>query len=337
MSSTNNSNIEEQLDFIEQSGLISDVEQLGEQGQRFHIHPDIGHGSLDLHHFKDMTLGRASCRFNRSMSIKHSDALHLYGFHIMLKGRVEYSFFHEDKKYEVEFKSPEIWIRKGNPKNLISQSCIEQTQEDLFVNFQEEFIQRLLEASQNEGQTGSDNLLHKLLQADEPFWLNLPLNSPHIIELALQLHRLPSSGSTLDLIALKGAALSLASQVLTLPYEQIEPKPVSVHEPSVKAKALLDRAVDTNLSIHALARTVGSNECDLKREFKKLTGKTINQYIRQKRMEAALKLLQQGESDLSGLSSKLGYSSKDYFVKVFRDYYAQHPKECISFNKLNNY
>lgn len=150
------------------------------------------------------------------------------------------------------------------------------------------------------------------------------------MELAWQLYRLPSTGSALELIALQGAALSLASQVLTLPYKQEIRANNSVHAPSVKAKALLDKAIDTNLSIHELARCVGSNEFDLKRGFKHLTGKTINQYLRQKRMDKALILLKKGEADLSSLADKLGYNSKDYFVRVFRNHYAEHPKNFLS-------
>ena len=61
--------------------------------------------------------------------------------------------------------------------------------------------------------------------------------------------------------------------------------------------------------------------------FKSETGKTLNQYLTEYRMERAKHLLSDPRYKISSISSRVGYSDGNYFGKCFKKYTGFSPSE----------
>lgn len=67
-----------------------------------------------------------------------------------------------------------------------------------------------------------------------------------------------------------------------------------------------------------LAEEAGINENYLSRLFKKETGKSVGQYITQKKIETAKNMMEYSEYTPAEIANILAFPSQSYFVKVFR-------------------
>jgi AraC-like DNA-binding protein len=78
-------------------------------------------------------------------------------------------------------------------------------------------------------------------------------------------------------------------------------------------------------SLVELSRTIGLNDNKLKIGFKELYGTTVFGYLREKRLEKAFLLLQQGDLNVNETSLTVGYSNPSYFTEAFRNKYGVNP------------
>ncbi|GAA4455215.1 AraC family transcriptional regulator [Rurimicrobium arvi] len=92
------------------------------------------------------------------------------------------------------------------------------------------------------------------------------------------------------------------------------------------AREILEREFDQMLSIKELSRRVAINECYLKKGFKAMFGKTINEYQQHLRIEEAKRLLQKEGLNVSSVAGILGYSSISHFSTAFKK--ATNMKPC---------
>ncbi len=79
------------------------------------------------------------------------------------------------------------------------------------------------------------------------------------------------------------------------------------------------------LSLDIISKEVGISPSHLSRSFKKETGATIVEYIRDWRCEEAKDLLRTTTLSVQDISSYVGYSDNNYFSKVFKDKYHMTP------------
>lgn len=86
--------------------------------------------------------------------------------------------------------------------------------------------------------------------------------------------------------------------------------------------------IDTNYMnsprISEIANSVNLNRKYLARIFKKRTGKTMQGYIIERKMEEAEKLLKQGYN-VNEVASLVGYSDQSTFSRAFKDYFGSSP------------
>jgi AraC-like DNA-binding protein len=94
----------------------------------------------------------------------------------------------------------------------------------------------------------------------------------------------------------------------------------------LQAREILEGAFDQMLSIKELARRVAINECYLKKGFKAMFGKTINEFQQQLRISKAKNLLQIDGLTVSEVANTLGYSSISHFSTAFKK--ATNMKPC---------
>jgi AraC-like DNA-binding protein len=104
----------------------------------------------------------------------------------------------------------------------------------------------------------------------------------------------------------------------------------SEREKIYDARTIMEQTLDQPLSIKELSRKVAMNECYLKKGFKTLTGKTINEYQQELRITEARKLLQQQGQTVSEVASLLGYSSISHFSTAFKKATGLKPCELLA-------
>ena len=84
-----------------------------------------------------------------------------------------------------------------------------------------------------------------------------------------------------------------------------------------------------NFSTADLTKKLGYSRSQIYRKLKKLTGKSPNIFIRDIKLQKALKLLHNREGNISEIATKTGFNSPTYFSKCFKDKYGILPSKYI--------
>ncbi len=84
---------------------------------------------------------------------------------------------------------------------------------------------------------------------------------------------------------------------------------------------------DNDFNVDAFAQKMNITRGQLFKKTKALVGLSPSQIIKQHRLEAAKKLLEQGELTVSEAAYSCGFSTPEYFSTVFKDFYKIRPKE----------
>lgn len=83
------------------------------------------------------------------------------------------------------------------------------------------------------------------------------------------------------------------------------------------ALSILNNSIGESVTIPALSRRVGMNECYLKKGFKELYGKTIFMHLQELRMQRAKVLLKE-EKSVTEVASEVGYATISSFSSAFK-------------------
>ncbi|RME96661.1 MAG: AraC family transcriptional regulator [Verrucomicrobia bacterium] len=86
-----------------------------------------------------------------------------------------------------------------------------------------------------------------------------------------------------------------------------------------RVKQLLEANLAEPPSLQEIARQVGCSAFHLSRTFSRQTGLTIPQYLRQKRMEAAARMLAAGTHNVTEAAMAVGYNSLSHFSVAFHE------------------
>ncbi len=160
----------------------------------------------------------------------------------------------------------------------------------------------------------SHALLQQLQQIAD---LNGLLRSLHYSELAIQLLR-----RAIEHVSIPFAVCAVPA-CRFLAYE-------SEREKIIDARKILEQSFDQLISIKDLSRKVAMNECYLKKGFKTLTGKTINEFQQEQRIGRAKEMLQERGQTVSEVANSLGYSSISHFSTAFKKATGMKPCELLN-------
>ena len=100
-----------------------------------------------------------------------------------------------------------------------------------------------------------------------------------------------------------------------------------------EVKSILEAVahIETNLehlgSIKEIAQKVGLNANKIQDGFKSMYGQTVNEYIQKTRLEVAKNLLLKTNYPIQEVMEKVGWNSKSYFSKIFKDTYQRSPSD----------
>ncbi len=85
-----------------------------------------------------------------------------------------------------------------------------------------------------------------------------------------------------------------------------------------KAIQIISDEMDAPLLLSEVAERVNMSRSYFSACFKKVTGKSFNQYVRDKRIRIAQEYLEETEYTVMEIALKCGYEDEKYFGKVFR-------------------
>ena len=102
----------------------------------------------------------------------------------------------------------------------------------------------------------------------------------------------------------------------------------SAYSPAVqRAVLVIDSDLSADLSLHSLADALKLSEGYLCAIFKKETGKTVTEYIRERRMKHACHLLASTGLQVQSIALACGIMDVQYFSKLFKKHTGKTPKE----------
>ena len=122
----------------------------------------------------------------------------------------------------------------------------------------------------------------------------------------------------------------LAIQLSQFELLQEQPKPLLKPDEldrMEEIRSILINNMDRQLSLRTLAHMVGTNEFNLKKQFKAAYGTTVYGYLNQYKMEQAKAMLIQGDSRISEVSGKMGYKHATHFTSAFKKYFGYLPNK----------
>ncbi len=95
----------------------------------------------------------------------------------------------------------------------------------------------------------------------------------------------------------------------------------------------IEMHLEDDLSLSTIAKLIGYSDYYLSRRFRKEVGSSINQYITEKKIEYARKLLLYSELTIAETAEKLNYASETYFSTVFKKVTGMSPAQYRSANR----
>ena len=82
-----------------------------------------------------------------------------------------------------------------------------------------------------------------------------------------------------------------------------------------------------NYSLEQLSKDSGLSQAKLQEGFKFLYARTVTEYIRHVRLEAARDLMSNSDLNISQIVYSIGFTSRSYFSKIFKEKYGMTPHE----------
>lgn len=91
--------------------------------------------------------------------------------------------------------------------------------------------------------------------------------------------------------------------------------------------------VDADLSLSALSKKYSVSPNHLSKQFKKVSGLLLSEYINISRVSAAEKLLEGSDDPITVVATKCGFNDSNYFAAVFKRYKGITPKKYAMRNR----
>jgi AraC-like DNA-binding protein/quercetin dioxygenase-like cupin family protein len=98
-------------------------------------------------------------------------------------------------------------------------------------------------------------------------------------------------------------------------------------------KEYLDTNYAEHITLDSLTQLTHMNKYYMAHSFAKYTGLSPIQYLNERRLETACRLLKETDYSVSDISSQTGFSSQSYFTQIFRKKYGITP---IKYRQTNN-
>ena len=97
-------------------------------------------------------------------------------------------------------------------------------------------------------------------------------------------------------------------------------------------KVINEHLSDSDFNVELLTKEVGISRAQLHRKMKEITGLPISEFIRNIRLEQAVRLLKEQKINVTQVAYTVGFSNLAHFSTVFRKQYGVSPTEYIEQN-----
>jgi AraC family transcriptional regulator len=94
-----------------------------------------------------------------------------------------------------------------------------------------------------------------------------------------------------------------------------------------KALWFVENRLAGELSLQAIAQSVGVSNHHLARTFGAVTGQSLMRYARGRRLSEAARALAAGPPDILAVALAAGYSSHEAFTRAFHEQFGGHTRE----------
>jgi two-component system, response regulator YesN len=93
---------------------------------------------------------------------------------------------------------------------------------------------------------------------------------------------------------------------------------------------------DDDLTVESISRELGFTRQYVSGRFHRVTGKLLSQFLKQKRLEKAARLLKAGNMRVTQVARLCGFDSENYFRQQFRRRFGMSPRQFRSAGSLRN-
>lgn len=132
-------------------------------------------------------------------------------------------------------------------------------------------------------------------------------------------------GRVLDLFSLQ---LKRWEEEVNSPQEKMGFRPEDIEKLN-EARALLIKDLQNAPTIEELAKLAGLNRQKLKQGFRRMFGKTINEFLRHERLRIGRQMLSNSNPIIKEVAAKVGYENASYFARRFKEKYGIYPSEYM--------
>jgi AraC-like DNA-binding protein len=84
---------------------------------------------------------------------------------------------------------------------------------------------------------------------------------------------------------------------------------------------------DEEVTVEAVTKELGYTRQYISGRFHRLTGRLLSQFLKEKRLEKAARLLKLGTLRVSQISRRCGFDSENYFRQQFRQRFGMSPRQ----------
>ncbi len=114
-------------------------------------------------------------------------------------------------------------------------------------------------------------------------------------------------------------------------YQQNEVLPITLLKTELKVIKQQSQTIINdpalNYSLEQLSKDSGLSQAKLQEGFKFMYGRTVTEYIRHIRLQAARELMNNSDLNISQIVYSIGFTSRSYFSKIFKEKYNITPHE----------
>ena len=252
-------------------------------------------------------------------------------FYYCLEGYCGHKFGYQPKddiKIMEQFQSVILTNRDGGitdryfPKDLkISQTVIQVRRKP--------FLRRRL----NQGEELNKQLYQVFLDTDhEKVFAYYGSYNLKIAEVVSEIKKIKAKGM-LRIMMIEGYVYQILSMHMMQHNKEVRNKrpPTSLLKRELKAIRKYAKKIEKNIakdfSLEDISAETGLTQAKLQEGFKLLYNKTVTEYIRHARLELARDYIATTEMNISEVVYSIGFTSRSYFSKIFKERYGLSPSE----------
>lgn len=317
------------------SPITQENNYVNESYSNMSLNADDGEGNISVVKISDSitAINFDVCFFNNQNFSLQSKICHNIDFVYCLEGHLKQKFLNNSKTEDIAFRQNSIFGRIPGTRNVITFLSGVPVKVCIIVFNNSSNKQIVSEAKQKDLRaTAVKELSNNFEQKDFRYLGNICFKPAAYAKEVINKKSLSSQ----DLLFIEASILNImASQ-----WERHQEDSKNDGEEAPLRRSELDKVaalenfitsnITENLTIDRLVKISGLNPAKLQLGFNYLFNTTISSYVRDKRLEKAAQLIMETDYNVSELVYSIGFSSRSYFSKIFKQKFGVLPSQCVS-------